>query len=263
MHIKHMREMIEKLTDCTKSAIENDEVCVGKYPISDVVDMIKDLNEASYYASIVKAMDEAKKEDEEEEKYMMKRFKEEYGEEDGEKRFYDEWRYKSTGRYAPKGRGTRVGRRGYVEPPYYHMMPEMYDDYNAEEMRDLDRHKGRMYFSQPMGNMGSGKSDGGNYSDGYNDGQTRGYSEGYEKGMNDGRRSGGNSRYDSAKRGYQETKEMHKGNTPEDNKENMRGLEELLGVVGEDIKEISPKMSPSEKAMTAQKLDTWSKMLKQ
>lgn len=124
----------------------------------------------------------------------------------------------------------------------------------------------------------SGGSSGGSsrgYSEGYSDGQSRGYeegnrrgySEGYEQGSRDGesrgRSQGGNSRYDRARRGYEEKKEMNKGNSPQENSENMKGLEELLNVVGGDVKELTPKMSPSEKAMTAQKFDTWSKMLKQ
>lgn len=38
-----------------------------------------------------------------------------------------------------KGRGTY--RRGYEEPPYYHMTPEMYH-------RDMDRDMGRMYYTE-------------------------------------------------------------------------------------------------------------------
>lgn len=256
MHIKHMHEMIERLTDCTKSAIENDEVCVGKYPISDVVDMIKDLNEASYYASIVKAMEEAKKEDEEEEKYMMKRFKEEYGEEDGEKRFYDDWRYKSSGRFAPKGRGTRVGRRGYVEPPYYHMMPDMYDDYNAEEMRDLDRKSmNRMYYTPMSGNMGGSANSGRGNMGGDN---IRGYEDGYRDGRRDGR--GKESRYDRARRGYEEAKEMHKGNTPEDKQMTMKEAEKFVNVILDELEDALEDASPEVKNMVKSK--TVSKMQK-
>lgn len=46
------------------------------------------------------------------------------------------------GRFAPKGKGTY--RRGYEEPPYYHMYPE------AEHMRDMDRDYGKMYYTEPM-----------------------------------------------------------------------------------------------------------------
>ena len=62
MHIKRMHEMIEKLVECTENAINSNETCVGAYPISDVVDMIKDLNEAEYHAVIAKAMKESEEE---------------------------------------------------------------------------------------------------------------------------------------------------------------------------------------------------------
>ncbi len=272
MDTKHIHCMLEKMSEYGKEMIEAG-VGSGNVNLDDaekIVKMVGCLACAEKDALIAKEMRKAHEEDESEEKYFLKmlkeekqdeykRMKEEYGEDEGERRFYDRYRYKN-GRFAPKGRGTR---RGYAEPPYYHVMPDMYEDYNAEDMRDLDRHKGRMYYT-PMTADGKKGTDGGNYADGYSDGQTRGYSDGYEKGMTDGRKSGGSqSRYDRAKRGYEETKEMHKGNTPEDTRETMKGLEELLSVVGGDIKEISPKMSPSEKAMTAQKLDAWSKMLKQ
>ena len=112
MHIKRIHEMIESLTECTKEAIESDQTCVGSYPIGEVVDMIKDLADAEYHARIAKAMEEAEEDDKEEEKYLLKRFKEEYGDDEG-RRYYDEWRY-SSGRFAPKGRGMR---RGFDETP--------------------------------------------------------------------------------------------------------------------------------------------------
>lgn len=132
MHIKRIHEMIESLTECTKEAIESDQTCVGSYPIGEVVDMIKDLADAEYHARIAKAMEEAEEDDKEEEKYLLKRFKEEYGDDEG-RRYYDEWRY-SSGRFAPKGRGMR---RGFDETPYWHMTPEMY--------RDMDIDMDRMY----------------------------------------------------------------------------------------------------------------------
>lgn len=260
MHIKHMHEMIERLTSCTKTAIENDADKIGNFYIPDVVDMIKDLNEASYYASIVKAMKESEEEDEAEEKYIKrmlkeeradeyKRMREQYGDEEGERRFYDNYRY-ANGRFAPKGRGSYMprssGRRGYVEPPYYHMMPDA-----AEWYRDMDRMDGKMYYT-PMsgngGNMGSSSSNsnsgnmGGNsrgYSDGYNDGNRRGYEEGYERGKDDGRRNGNNSqsRFDKVKRGYEETKEAHKGNTAEDKQITMREAEKMVNVFMDGLEE--------------------------
>lgn len=137
MHIKRMHEMIECLTEYTESAIKADKTCVGQYPIGDVVDMIKDLSEAEYYAKITKAMDESDLED------TMEMF-DRYG--DGYRRHYDHYRYKN-GKFAPKGSGTY--RRNYEEPPYYHMTPEIYHD--MESRRDMDRDtRHRMYYTEPV-----------------------------------------------------------------------------------------------------------------
>ena len=279
MHIKRIHEMEEKLTEIALCEINKGIECVNTAEMGAVIDMIKDLACAEKEAREAKEMEKEEEDEKKENEYFLKMLKEEYGEEEGEKRFYDNYRYKSSGRFAPKGKGSympRGGRRGYEEPPYYHMNPEMYKEHDPEWYRDMDRNMGKMYYTDggnSGGQSGSSMSDGnmggnsgGNvrgYEDGYNDGNQRGYSEGYEQGSRDGRSQGSNSRYDRARRGYEEKKEMNKGNTPQENSENMKGLEELLNVVGGDVKELFPKMSPSEKAMTAQKFDTWSKMLKQ
>ena len=107
------------------------------------------------------------------------------------------------------------------------MTPDDYREHSPEWYRDMDRHtKGVMYYTPvssgnsggQSGNSTSGGNMGGNsggstrgYEDGYDEGQRRGYSEGYEQGNRDGRSQGGNSRYERAKRGYEETKEKHKG----------------------------------------------------
>lgn len=262
MHIKHMHEMIERLTDCTKSAIENDQTCVGKYPISDVVDMIKDLNEASYYASIVKAMKESEEEDEAEEKYIKrmlkeeradeyKRMREQYGDEEGERRFYDNYRY-ANGRFAPKGRGSYMprssGRRGYVEPPYYHMMPE-----DAEWYRDMDRMDGKMYYA-PMsgnsGNMGNSANSGRGNMGGDN---VRGYEDGYRDGKRDGKSMG--SRSDRMRRNYTENKHMN-DNSPEGKKKNMENLDSYMKELAGEMTELVEDMDASEKNMVRSKLQT-------
>lgn len=264
MHIKHMHEMIEKLAEYGKQMVDegtgNGEVNLEATKC--VIEMVEKLAKAEYHARISKAMEEVEKEDEEEAKYIMKKMKEEYGEEEGERRFYDNYRYKSSGRFAPKGKGSYMPRRGFEQPMGYGMMPEIYNP--MEWNRDMDRMDGRMYYSGGgssssgmSGNMG-GSTRG--YEEGYSDGNRRGYEEGYRQGTQNGK---GNSNYDNARRGYSEGKQEHKGNTPEDNTENMRNLEKLLGVVGGDIRELKPGMSQQEKAMTAQKLETWARELKQ
>ncbi|MBS6466667.1 MAG: hypothetical protein KH381_08015 [Clostridium sp.] len=139
MDIKRMHDMIEKLTECTKSQFDKGLESVDTCEMGKVIDMIKDLAEAMYYRTFTKTMDES--EDEE----ILKMF-DRYGR---DKRFYDHYRYED-GRFAPKGRGTY--RRNYDEP-MWHMTPEMY--------RDMDREPyGRMYYTEPthMHDSREGKS---------------------------------------------------------------------------------------------------------
>nr|DAM84105.1 MAG TPA: hypothetical protein [Bacteriophage sp.] len=138
MHIERIHKMVECLTEKTLSELDKGIENVNTEEMSEAVDMIKDLCEAEYKAVIVKSMKKADEEEEEYNKELLRALKDEYGEEGG-RRYYDEYRYMRTGRYAPKGKGTYVGRRGYEEPPYYHMYPE----------RDMDREYGRMYYTEP------------------------------------------------------------------------------------------------------------------
>lgn len=122
--IKDLKETKEKLVDALKSKMSMGIENVDAQEAGEVTDMIKDLAEAekecweaAYYESIVKAM----KEDE------------------GEKMGYDDWRYAS-GRFAPKGRGTREG----YTPTY----PTVYSDHMGYDDTRMD---GRMgYTGDPM-----------------------------------------------------------------------------------------------------------------
>lgn len=248
MHIKHIHCMIEDLAEYGKCMIEagvgNGDVKI--HEAGQIVDMIKDLADAEYHSLISKEMKKYEEEEEEEKKYLLrmlkeehkddyKRYMEEYGD-DGERRFYDEWRYKSTGRYAPKGRGTRVGRRGYVEPPYYHMMPDgILPDYDgAERGRDVDRMTlGRMYYTEPV----------------YHDGKTADMSK--TNVMHDMKPE---SRFDKAKRGYTEAKEIHKGSTPEDKQITMREAEKFTNIAIDELMEALEDASPEVKNMVKTKV---------
>ena len=204
MHIERMHKMIECLTEKALCELEKGTENVDTCEMGQVVDMIKDLNEAEYKAVIVKAMKKADEEKEEYDKMLLRELKEEYGEDAG-RRYYDHYRYAS-GRFAPKGHGSY--RRGYEEPPYYHMTPEMYRD------MDRDTHS-RMYYT--------------------------------ETSMNE-------SGYDRAKRTYTETKEMHRGNTPEDKKAKMQELERYAKSLTEDVVEMVSDMSDEEKNLLRTKM---------
>lgn len=144
MHIERMHKMQECLTEKAVSEFEKGIENVDTSEMGQVVDMIKDLAEAEYHSIISKAMKKADEEEEEYDKELLRSLKAEYGEESG-RRYYDQYRY-ANGRFAPKGKGTY--RRGYEEPPYMHMYPEV------ERMRDMDRDYGKMYYTEPMNESG-------------------------------------------------------------------------------------------------------------
>lgn len=231
MHIKRMHEMIECLTEYGKCMIEagtKGEAEINLCDAGQIVDMIKDIADAEYKARISKAMEKSEEEDEAEEKYMLKMLKDEYGlGEEESRRYYDAWRYKN-GRFAPKGRGTR---RGYEEPPYYHMTPEQYREHEPEYYRDMDRHMGKMYYTEPI---------------------TMGASRSTMSGMRDSREG----RSGQSRRTYMETKEMHRSNTPEDKQQKMRELEKYIGELSGDITEMISDASNEEKNMLKSKLQT-------
>ena len=136
-----------------------------------------------------------------------------------DRRYYDHYRY-ANGRFAPKGKGTY--RRGYEEPPYYHM-PINYND--PEYMRDMDKGMGRMYYTEPVVSDNSS-------------------SHTIE------------SRYDRAKRNYTETKEMHKNNTPEDKEHKMKALDGYIKELGGDITQLIGDMTAEERNLMRTKLST-------
>lgn len=212
MHIERIHKMIECLTEKTLCELDKGVENVNTEEMGEAVDMIKDLCEAEYKAVIVKSMKKADEEEEEYNKELLRALKDEYGEEGG-RRYYDEYRY-ANGRFAPKGRGIR---RGYTEPPYYHM-PVNYND--MEYMRDMDKSRGKMYYSEPIAPHVS------------------------------------ESNYDRAKRNYTETKEMHKSNTPEDKEHKMKALDGYIKELGGDITQLIGDMTAEERNLMRTKLST-------
>lgn len=267
--VKPIKKICEKVMDVVSTEFEKGVENVDTKEMGEAIDILKDLYEAKekivkscYYKYILAAMEKEETE-EEETKKIMEKMREEYGseDEDMERRFYDNYRY-ANGRFAPKGRGTR--RRGFSEP-MYHMTPEMYREYDPEWYRDMDRADGRMYYSggNTSGNMGGSRS-GGNmnnnsssrgYEEGYSDGNRRGYEDGMRDGERRGRNSQSQSRYDRAKRGYEEHK-MNRDDSPEGKKKSMENLEEYMRELGTDMSEMIGKMDSSEKAMVKSKLQT-------
>lgn len=264
MHVKNIHCMIEKLAECAKCEVENGIEQLDTKEMGEVTDMIKDLCEAEYYARIAKAMEKSEEDEKKEDEYFLKMLKEEYGEEEGEKRFYSgQPRSSTSGRFMRRGdgrRSNRGGRRGYEEP-MYEMTPEMFRMYPAEHYRDMDRAEGRMYYSSgastgsesSSGNMGA-SSGGRGYSEGFEDGTRRGYQEGYSEGSRSGRRDGREGRSGQSRRSYMETKETKKENTPEDKQAKMKELERYTKELAEDVTEMISDASSEEKNLLKQKM---------
>ena len=275
MHIKRIHEMVEELTECALSAIKANESRVGDFAIPDVIDMIKDLCCAEKDAREAKEKEKEEEDEKKENEYFLKMLKEEYGEEEGEKRFYSgQPRSRTSGRFMRRGDGRR---RGYEEPPYLHMPVdyrmdmEDYTAYPPEYWRDVDRHLGRMYYTdggsmggRTMGdgysNRTGGGTNGGNsgMSNGDSANSVRGYSDGYSDGMRDGRnlqsRDKREGRSGRMRRGYMETKEMNKDNSPESKQKRMKDLEAYAKELTEDMIEMVENASPEEHALLKQKM---------
>ena len=211
-----MHKWAKHIMECVKAKV--DGIGIDNFEGQNLDDL-KDFTEIAKNIAcfdkdyrIVEAME--KSEDNEDIMRMLEQY-EDYP----DRRYYDHYRY-ANGRFAPKGKGTY--RRGYEEPPYYHM-PMNYND--PEYMRDMDKGMGRMYYTEPV------VSDNGS-------------SHTIESG------------YDRAKRNYTETKEMHKNNTPEDKEHKMKALDGYIKELGGDITQLIGDMTAEERNLMRTKLST-------
>lgn len=104
--------------------------------------------------------------------------------------------------------------RRYTEPLYH--MPVNYND--MEYMRDMDKSRGKMYYSEPIAPHVS------------------------------------ESNYDRAKRHYTETKVMHKGASTEDKEHKMKALDMYIRELSGDISELLNDMTPDERNLLRTKM---------
>ena len=157
-----------------------------------------------------------------------------------ERRYYDNYRYKTSGRFAPKGKGSYMPRRGYEEPPYNHMNPEMYREHDPEYWRDMDRDVGIMYYSgKDAFNPRPGAIERANARRFY----------GIEHDAMDGKSW-------QSRKSYMEAKQLHKSNTPEDKQRKLKELEAYMNELSGDITEMIVDSTPEEKTMLKSKLTT-------
>ena len=142
----------------------------------------------------------------------------EYGEDYDYRGAYDEHERKGYRGQMRDSKGRYMRRRkGYMP------MMRDYDWDNMQMDRDMDREHGKMYYTEPMTMR--------------NDNQT--HSE---------------SRYDRARRGYEESKAMHKGNTAEDKQHKMKELENYMKELSADVTDMISDMSQEEKSLLKSKM---------
>ena len=219
--IKPLKELCEKIVKMATNEIEQNP-SVDTHEMYEVVDMIKDLSEAKKFVAETCYK-----------KYLlgvMEKNEDDYGEtwdEDGDwdeegRRYYRGQSRDSIGRYTSRGgnrngRSGRGGRRSYQEPPYYHMMPE--DDY----MMDMETYKNHSAKELRDNDRKNGKL--------------------YYH---------GDSEYDSLNKKFIKSKENN-----EDQTISMKKLEEYFNEVQNELLEMQPYMTPSEKTYSKQKLNNW------
>lgn len=224
MDIKNMHEMIEMLVGCTKAEFDKKGIeQIDAEEMGKVTDMIKDLAEAQYYRTLVVAMEESE---------YGKDYDENGPMEEDRKGYRGQRRSSTTGRYM---------RRGYDE-----MLP--IDYHEIGRMRDMDMGMNRMYYSDSGSTSGGQGMSGGNM--GGNSGQSSGSSRGYESNQRDYREG----RSGQSRRGYIESKEKHKDNSPESKQHKMKELETYMRELSEDVTEMITDSSPEEKNLLKAKM---------
>ncbi len=214
--MERLKSMKETLVGCVQGQLANLSEA-NTEELGQAIDMIKDLEEAMYYCSIVKAMEKQDKENE-----MMEKL-----------------------------RPRQEHHHHYTEMvmPYY--PPEMmYYPYE----RDMDRDMGRMYYSerQPRNSQGEFTSynrSGNRY---YGDGNMGGNADSRnfrEREVPLDLRDSREGRSPISRRNYMESKEMHQGK-----EKKIKELEKYMQELSEDIVEMIEDASPEEKQMLEKKM---------
>lgn len=210
-----MHKLAEKIADCLKAKVEGKGI--DNIEGQDLVEfelwskVIKNLVCYDKDKKIIEAMDEA------EEAQEAMKYIEMYENYPEERKGY---------RGQPRNsKGQFMSRRSYES----RMMPDM-DYEEMERMRDYDRGAGKMYYSGSgsSGGSSSGMSSGGPSSSGMSSGSM---------GSNSGSRGYSESRYDRARRGYEETKAMHNSGSAEDKQLTMREAEKMVNVIFDELEE--------------------------
>lgn len=229
--MERLKYMKEALMNCVQGQISGNLQGVNPQELGEAIDMIKDLAEAEYYCSVVKAMEEGKEREE-----LLP-----YIEHQHKKLMMEDMM---------KNRSQQ--QTMLPEPMYYDMERNnpYYDDGSLSNYR--------MYY----GNDNSGRGNTRNYERGQTNnnargGGGRGYSYmgdfTYPMEIRDFREG----RSPITRRNYMESKEIGL-----DKNKQMKELEKYMGELSQDITEMISGASPEEKMMLQQKLSTLAEKVK-
>lgn len=206
--MKELKKMKETLITAVQGQLGN-LAQANAHELGCAIDMIKDLSEAIYYCEIVDSMKEAAEEKEE----MIKMMK------------YN-------------GGGQQQQQQQPQAMMYFHeRVREPYFD----EMRDMDRNYGRMYYSE----RGGGSSNGRGNSSGESGNGVRGYSEPTYTSSSDAY----TGRSGNRRRTYMESKKM---NT--DKNTHIKELDAYAQELTSDILEMIHEAGPEEKQLLKKKM---------
>lgn len=210
-----LKRMKDTLTTCIEGQLGNLQN-VDAQELGEVVDMVKDLEEAIYYCTITKSMEEAEKK-----------------EKDKEHHYY-------TPIYYPRMEYPMMYRdmdRQYEGRMYY--PGDMYYDGQPRDSQGRFMEDGRRNYN----GGGNGNSSSGNSSSNGGSRQYREYEMPFE--MRDSREG----RSPMSRRTYMESKQMHK-----DKATKIKDLENYMKELSEDITEMIEDASPEERQILEKKM---------
>ena len=229
--MERLKNMKESLMNAAQAQINGNLDCVDTEELGDVIDMIKDLEEAIYYKTITEAMGENKEKEQHRETV-----------------YYTEKIYPP---YMPYPMNP-------IEPTYRDMDRDygrMYYDGRGGNGGRGGNNRGIMYADGQGGGSGSGggSNSGGGNSGGNSGGSARfqqrmmpDYEYEYPQELLRDRREGQSPKM---RKNYMEAKEMHQGKEVQ-----MKELEKYLQELSQDVTEMIQDATPEEKQMLQQKL---------
>lgn len=210
-----LKAMKENLISCVQAQICGGLKDVDAKELGEAVDMIKDLEEAMYYCTIIEAMEEAEEEKEKNGHHQQQQYPMYYPPVHEPYRYYPYYR----------DMDRDFGRMYYPHDEIYYNRDRMYAGGQGGSSSSSSGGQG--------GNPGGGRS---SYMEGY---------DRYPVEMRDHREG----RSPIMRKSYMESKEMHK-----DTKVKMHELEKYMQELTQDIVEMIEGATPEEKQVLQQKL---------